>query len=279
MHGSPGRGLERNGHVAAASELREVVTTAGESVVLYRGVLGPHEFVTHVHAEFTIGVVDAGAQLFTAAGRVHEAGPGDVVVIGPEVPHDGRPGGRAGFAHRSFYVAPALAARLLDSSDALRDDTRVLGRSPLAARLGAVHAAVCEGGVAPELWEPILADCLAAVLARHRAPRPSQAAALTRPPGNVFSRPASGPVSAQARAAGISTRHLRRLCRAATGLPPHRFAMQQRLRQARTLLVAGVPPAVVAAELGFADQAHFTRAFRQTYGVTPARVHGPRQPA
>lgn len=33
---------------------------------------------------------------------------------------------------------------------------------------------------------------------------------------------------------------------------------------------AGQPPAAVAAVVGFADQAHLTRWFRRTYGITPA---------
>ncbi len=41
------------------------------------------------------------------------------------------------------------------------------------------------------------------------------------------------------------------------------------MRAARRLLSRGVPPAVAAAEAGFADQAHLTRWFRRYYGITP----------
>jgi AraC-like DNA-binding protein len=44
-----------------------------------------------------------------------------------------------------------------------------------------------------------------------------------------------------------------------------------------------VSPAVVAAELGFADQAHFTRLFKTRYGMPPGRYVraslGPGSPA
>jgi AraC-like DNA-binding protein len=35
------------------------------------------------------------------------------------------------------------------------------------------------------------------------------------------------------------------------------------------LLRAGWPPAEIAAAVGFADQAHFTRLFRRTMGMPP----------
>ncbi|MGW1025847.1 helix-turn-helix domain-containing protein [Streptomyces sp. NPDC002577] len=38
----------------------------------------------------------------------------------------------------------------------------------------------------------------------------------------------------------------------------------------RALLAEGTAPSTAAAEAGFADQAHLTRWFTRTYGVTPA---------
>ena len=53
------------------------------------------------------------------------------------------------------------------------------------------------------------------------------------------------------------------------GLPPHRYLTGRRVDRARTLLLAGVPVADVATEVGFHDQPHLTRHFRQVLGVTP----------
>jgi len=61
-----------------------------------------------------------------------------------------------------------------------------------------------------------------------------------------------------------------RAFRGATGLPPHAYLNQQRVRLARSLLDRGLPPARVAAEAGFADQAHLTRHFMRVVGVPPA---------
>jgi AraC-like DNA-binding protein len=72
-----------------------------------------------------------------------------------------------------------------------------------------------------------------------------------------------------ARLAGRSPYYVNRLFRRAYGLPPHAFQTQLRVVRARALLGSGWAPAVVAAETGFADQAHLTRRFKTVVGVTP----------
>ena len=56
----------------------------------------------------------------------------------------------------------------------------------------------------------------------------------------------------------------------AYGMPPHRYVTGRRIDLARRLLLDGVRPAEVSAAVGFHDQAHLTRHFRRTLGVTPA---------
>jgi AraC-like DNA-binding protein len=62
---------------------------------------------------------------------------------------------------------------------------------------------------------------------------------------------------------------LLRAFRAETGLPPHAYLNQLRVREARALLDRGVAPAEAAARTGFADQAHLTRHFKRVVGVPP----------
>jgi AraC-like DNA-binding protein len=55
----------------------------------------------------------------------------------------------------------------------------------------------------------------------------------------------------------------------AYGLPPHAWLIQERVRRAQACLRAGLSPATVAAEVGFADQSHLCRHFKRIVGVTP----------
>jgi len=68
---------------------------------------------------------------------------------------------------------------------------------------------------------------------------------------------------------GLSRYHLVRAFATAYGLPPHAFQTHVRVAQAQRMLAAGASPSRAAADLGFADQSHFTRHFRRILGVAP----------
>ncbi|WP_165799706.1 helix-turn-helix domain-containing protein [Sphingomonas oleivorans] len=55
------------------------------------------------------------------------------------------------------------------------------------------------------------------------------------------------------------------------GMSPHRWIVARRLERSREMLRSNeLSIAQVALACGFGDQSHFTRAFRQRYGITPA---------
>ncbi len=60
----------------------------------------------------------------------------------------------------------------------------------------------------------------------------------------------------------------------ATGLGPKKHEQLQRARAAYALLQEGWSLAAAAVEVGFADQAHMTRAFTALAGRSPARILG-----
>lgn len=69
---------------------------------------------------------------------------------------------------------------------------------------------------------------------------------------------------------GLSTSYLARGFKQATGLPPHRWLLAQRVKQARTLLeTTSQSLAEIALECGFADQSHLTRVFSKVMGAAP----------
>ncbi|MCW2820026.1 MAG: putative AraC-family transcriptional regulator, partial [Marmoricola sp.] len=64
-------------------------------------------------------------------------------------------------------------------------------------------------------------------------------------------------------ALGARPSHLVRAFGRETGISPHRYLVGRRVDLARRLLLAGGRPGSVAVEVGFYDQAHLTRHFRQ----------------
>ena len=70
----------------------------------------------------------------------------------------------------------------------------------------------------------------------------------------------------------LSPCHLSRSFKQVVGTGPQRYTLRRRVERAKALLRGGdASLASVAATVGFADQSHFTAAFRQEIGVTPGR--------
>jgi AraC family transcriptional regulator len=70
--------------------------------------------------------------------------------------------------------------------------------------------------------------------------------------------------------AQLSPSHFSRAFKTSTGVAPHRWLLQARVRKAQELLIEGrMPLAAVAVETGFVDQAHFTRVFSRATGESP----------
>ncbi|MDR5698207.1 helix-turn-helix domain-containing protein [Agromyces aerolatus] len=76
-----------------------------------------------------------------------------------------------------------------------------------------------------------------------------------------------------AEVAGVSVRQLERIVREQLGLTPRWLIRRYRLQEAGVRLTARDRPSLaeLATELGYADQAHFTREFSAVIGVPPGR--------
>lgn len=84
-----------------------------------------------------------------------------------------------------------------------------------------------------------------------------------------------------ARLTGLNPRYLIRVFRQQTGLTPHRYLTALRIWRSKDLLLTDRSLSSVALDLGFADQAHFTRVFKAYVQVSPGqfrRLSGPSSP-
>ena len=188
-----------------------------------------------------------------------------------------------------IYLEPALVERVATEAFGL-DPARLtiapmdgLDLPQLRAAMGAVDAELTAGGAGGRLAAESLANLLAVHLIRHvLAPRrPARGPDGALPRGRlravveyIEGHLDAGPSREQmAAVAGVSTYHFARQFKAATGLPPHQFVIARRVERAKALLRrhGGLTLAAVAARVGFADEGHFARHFKQLVGVTPGR--------
>ncbi|MFD8076891.1 AraC family transcriptional regulator [Streptomyces sp. NPDC059718] len=242
-----------------------------------------YAYPMHAHDTYSFGVTDHGAQSFVCRGGRHVSAAGLVMAFNPDDPHDGQPAVHDGYRYRMLHlgedhVREVLADATPGAAGLPLFDTPVLDDPALARAVAHLHVAVA--GQAPRLIveERLTAAVLA--LSRHASTKPAplpdrpgrvDVAAMERARRMLRQRFVDN-ISADdlARAAGCSRFALYRGFRAAYGFAPSDYQRDLRPRRARALLAEGMTPAMVAAGAGFADQAHLTRWFTRTYGVTPA---------
>jgi AraC-like DNA-binding protein len=236
-----------------------------------------HVYAPHAHEEFTIGVCVGGSEVIDYRGGRIRTHPGSIVVLAPGEMHTGGPGTTTeGYAYRALYADPALltdgilGAALPHFREPLLDDAELA----VALRTAHTQLSVCPDPLEVESRLPWL---LTALARRHStsSPAPDEIPGAAWVAHAVRDRLADElltPPSLSSLAAdfGLSRYQLLRAFRTTMGIPPYAWLAQYRVTRARGLLEAGGRPAEVAAQVGFADQAHLTRWFRRVLGVTPA---------
>ncbi|MEV4100447.1 AraC family transcriptional regulator [Nonomuraea sp. NPDC049649] len=238
-----------------------------------------HRFSRHVHEGYAIGVILDGVEEFEYQGSLWRAAAGEVVLVNPESVHTGQAGVEDGWAYRMLYPSVAavgeVAAELGLSYGTPYFSEQVVRDPEVAALLERAHQATERGD---DLAASTLTRTLfGRLLTRHAARRPSvrlspEGRRAVRQAVEVLHERLIAPPTLDELARTVDARPfpLLRAFKAATGLPPHAYLNSLRVRQARRLLRSGVPPAEVAAEVGFTDQAHLSRHFKRAVGVPPA---------
>ncbi|HKX18264.1 MAG TPA: AraC family transcriptional regulator [bacterium] len=241
---------------------------------------------THRHDTYAIGLTDFGLQVFEYRGDVHTSAPGQVTVLYPDEPHDGRAGTADGFGYRIVYVEPA---RLADAVRAIcgRPSPLPFLRDPVSTNPRLVRAVseIFVHGLAPLAVDSLVVALAEGLLAGDRA---GGAPAISRridARAIEFARQLLDADwtrtirSTELEAVtGLTRYDLARQFRLMFGTSPHRYQLMRRLERARKAIHRARSLADVALDMGFADQAHFTRTFASAFGLTPGRYRALRRP-
>ncbi|WP_417067019.1 AraC family transcriptional regulator [Niveibacterium terrae] len=224
-------------------------------------------FVRHTHPGLSIGLIDRGATVLDLGGRRVPLVAGQAVLIPPGLAHACNPEPSQPWSNRMVFVAAGANWALPEGGQAivLRDRARCLKLRALITRLCRPHAK----------W----IDAFALMRALK---------SLAGERGRIRSRPAwlapikhgllagnGETLATLAQRVGLSRWQLIRAFAAATGLTPHAWLLDQRVQRARELLrEPGRSLSEIALTTGFADQSHFSRAFKARTAVTPGRYRG-----
>ena len=242
-------------------------------------------YAKHAHDTFSIGAINGGRSTYLNGTHRQHIGTGAVVVINPEDVHACNPiddeawsylmlyvdvswltdlqhesGGRQGQGFRRFSTTmstrPGLHAGLNRLYGILTDEGADILQKESAARLffGDVQLALGETAPAP---------------AATSNPKLARAAEFIR--ANFTCSLKLDEICA---ASELSPSYLIRAFKQRYGMTPHAYLVNCRIEYSRSALKQGRAIADVAAEAGFADQAHLQRAFRQFTAATPNQYRG-----
>lgn len=238
------------------------------------------QFSKHVHEGYCIGVIEEGAQQFVRTGQSHIAPKGNIILINADEVHTGSSAVETGWEYRAIYPTPEM---LVD-----------IGQDVFERGLGSPwfpNAVVNDVGLAQQLRllfdlleqkentllkESMYLSTLVRLMHLHsrekhtilELPEAKQKLEMVKELLSVFPE-RDYSLTELANYAGLSPWYFLREFKKHTGLPPHGWLVQVRLRKARELLKQGVNIATTAQQCGFSDQSHFNRHFKRAMGVTP----------
>jgi AraC-like DNA-binding protein len=247
---------------------------------LLRGRFVDFFYDRHTHETASIGLITRGAMRIRLRGTEFEARAGDLYAINADESHNGWPIDAGGWSLRSLHVdIGRLKALVEDVDPGSARQPHIAGPiirdRALASLFRGVHHGSETAGSLMKLEEQYL-EFVARLFERH-----ANGSATPRLPGREdrairlarefldHRLDKQVRLSDIAQAANLPPYRLFRAFERATGMSPHGYQRQARIRFAVALIRHGRALSEVAAAAGFADQAHLTRSFRRAMGITP----------
>lgn len=235
-----------------------------------------HVFPPHAHDTVVIGLVEQGCIDVQSGGRTMTVTEHDVLVIPGGVVHAAHSSADERWTYRALYLARTQWASITEAIG-IREAghaAHALRSPPLQRSLRLLHGRISESRAAESSCRHVLSAVAEEVAEAEGSNADPQGRAVASAIEQVrvsldaaVGRRVS--LSEMARMAGLSRFHFLRAFTRAYGVTPYAYSVNQRVMAARRLLVEGHPISMAALEVGFADQAHLTRIFLRTVGVTP----------
>ena len=229
-------------------------------------------WVPHWHDTWSFGAIIEGQCRCSVDGQPFFARRGDLIAIAPGVVHTGA-------MAASAMDGPVLAMMLYvpDAWLELTGIRRPAGNGKVRDAALTRAAAQVTDGDAAQAWLRRAIPALTRGLTAHAAgdPTPQRPPPPSEAVQNLIDRIQAAILDGErtvcglARHCAVSRERIHRVLRQTIGMSPTEYLRAVRLHRAKSLVMRGEPVAAIAADCGFADQAHFTRWFRRTFGYTP----------
>jgi AraC-like DNA-binding protein len=238
-----------------------------------------HSFRPHTHDVLMIGLIDHGVKSFIRERSEFFAETGSISVVNAGDLHTGQRADGDELHYRALYIPVSVLADTAGSAstgDPPGFRSGVLRDQRLFSGLCQIHTAIIDGSSRLKREQLLLqgVHALAERYGSHWKPREKSIADAPKPVRSAYALIEARftdelSVKDVAAAVEVSPYHLMRLFRRHVGMPMHALQTQLRVELGKRLLQQGMTASQTALEVGFADQSHFTKRFKEMVGASP----------
>ena len=256
-------------------------TTVSKEINLIDANYHKFAFQRHYHLDFHIGLITDGEQKFHYQGQSYRAGCGQMVIMPPDELHDGQSMRDSGYQVKVFSIDPCWLSDLADlkrSSDIIRFDQLIIEDPKAFVPLTQLHRSLTDSTLSQLAKDCLPYEGFGYLFQRYGAleqktiiPLGNQSIATLK---EFLVENLDQPVKLEqlSQLCQLSPTQFQRHFKAKVGLTPYAWLSRLRLEHGMKLLKSGLAGTEVAHQVGFYDQAHFSKAFKATYGVSPSEI-------
>lgn len=257
-------------------------STQNQAISLIEADYHQFAFERHYHLDFHIGLMTSGQQKFSHQGSQHHVGSGQMIIMPPDELHDGCSILDSGYQVRVFSIDPNWFSDNLELArpqNMMNFNQLIINDSSLFHSLTELHQKLMQPNLSQLALDCLPYEGLGGLVERYGCVQEKVAVPLGKQSLSTLKEyllaNLDQPVRLNqlARLCHLSPTQFQRHFKARTNMTPYAWLTRLRLEQGMKLIKTGMPGTEVAMQIGFYDQAHFTKAFKHCYGIPPSAVN------
>lgn len=254
-----------------------------DDVLVHKAAFTDYRFAKHAHEEFSIGVINEGAQSFVFKGSNKMVASKEcVVTINPDEVHTGEAVDARGYKFHTLFLEQEFVFSILEqyfgkSHARLYFSTPIVHDPELAKHMHRLLTLQEQAFFERLEFESELIEFIVKLFGKHankrgllglKEDKKSIITAKEYMREHASLNPSLEEVSD---VVGLSKYYFFRLFKKESGMTPHEYLTIQKLLRVKQHIKEGESLSLIAFNNGFADQSHMNRKFKELFCITPGQ--------